>query len=191
LIVDVGYPRDPDQVRLLPGAAAALRHLQENGFALVMISNQSGIGRGLVLPQEAEQVHARTVALLAEAGVRLDAVRYCPHAPEAGCACRKPSPAMVRSAAQELHLDLSASFFVGDKAIDVQAGQRAGCRTILLVPRSFSPEPTATALATVAVGSGLNERTDVAIPECIEADFVARDWPEVVRWIMNHGKPVE
>jgi D-glycero-D-manno-heptose 1,7-bisphosphate phosphatase len=167
LIVDVGYPRDPGQVRLLPHAGTALRQLQEHGFALVVVSNQSGIGRGLVSREEAVQVHARTVALLVEQGVRLDAAQYCPHAPEEGCACRKPSPEMVRSAARELLLDLSASFFVGDKASDIAAGHRAGCRTIFLVGGT---EP---------------------VPERVEADFVARDWREVADWILNHGQQVE
>ena len=134
VIEDVGYLRDPGQVQMLPGAGPALRLLQDHGFALVVVSNQSGIGRGWITPGEAEQVHERMRACLAAHGVSLDAVYYCPHAPDARCPCRKPSPEMILRAAQELDLDRARSFLVGDKATDIQAGQRAGCYTILLTP---------------------------------------------------------
>jgi len=146
VIHDVGYPREPAQVRLLPGAGESLAELQRVGMALVVVSNQSGIGRGLITEDEARQVHERVVALLAEFGVQLDAFCYCPHAPEAGCGCRKPSPAMLLEAADRLGLDLARSFMVGDRATDIEAGKRAGCRTVLLAPDGAS-EVTADALA--------------------------------------------
>lgn len=132
LIEDVGYARDPEQVRLLEGAAEALRELRRRGFRLVVVSNQSGIGRGLITPAEARAVHERFVRVLGEAGVALDAVRYCPHAPEERCSCRKPSPGMLLEAAEALGLELAASWMVGDAPSDVEAGRRAGCRTLLL-----------------------------------------------------------
>jgi len=131
LIEDMRYPRDSSQVRLLPGAAEALRQLKEAGFALIVVSNQSGLGRGLITPEEAAAVHARFVGLLAEAGVTLDACYYCPHAPEAGCDCRKPKPGLLLRAAVEHGLDLPTSVMVGDKLSDVDAGNAAGCRSIL------------------------------------------------------------
>lgn len=132
VIHDLDYPRDPDQVRLVPGAAAALARLRDAGFALVLVSNQSGVGRGLITPREAELVHERVVALLAERDVRLDGAYYCPHAPDAGCGCRKPAPGMILEAAERLGIDVSGSYVVGDKPSDVRAGQRAGCRTVQL-----------------------------------------------------------
>ena len=131
LVEDVGYPRDPEAVRLLDGAPEALAALRRAGFALVVVSNQSGIGRGLVTEEEAEAVHERFVRELRAHGVELDDARYCPHAPEDACACRKPEAGLLRDSARELGLDLERSFMVGDKPSDVEAGRAAGCRTVL------------------------------------------------------------
>lgn len=131
LIVDVGYPRDPAQVTLLEGAAEALRGAKALGYQLIVISNQSGIGRGLIRPNEAARVQERVAEVLAEHGVVLDAAYFCPHAPDDACSCRKPSPEMLVSAARERSLDLSRSVMVGDKASDVEAGRAAGCKTVL------------------------------------------------------------
>jgi histidinol-phosphate phosphatase family protein len=132
LIEDVGYPSDPRQVRPVPGAAEGLRRLARDGFALVIISNQSGVGRGLFTRADAEAVHAETVRRFAAAGVSFDGAYYCYHAPEDGCACRKPAPGLLLRAADELGLDLRRSFMVGDKPIDVEAGTAAGCRGVFL-----------------------------------------------------------
>lgn len=125
LIVDVGYPRDPALVEPLPGAIDALRELGQR-FALVIVSNQSGIGRGLITEAEARAVHDRVVAVFAAGGVRFAGAYYCPHAPDAGCPCRKPLPGLVHDAARELDLDLAASVLVGDKPSDLEAGRAAG-----------------------------------------------------------------
>jgi histidinol-phosphate phosphatase family protein len=130
VIEDVGYPRDPEQVRFLPGALAGLAALRAAGWLLVVISNQSGIGRGLITPEEAEAVHARFECELGDAGISLAGARYCPHAPAEHCSCRKPSPEMILDAASSLGIDLAASYMVGDKESDVEAGRRAGTRTI-------------------------------------------------------------
>jgi D-glycero-D-manno-heptose 1,7-bisphosphate phosphatase len=132
VIVDAGYPSRAEQVELLPDTAAALARLKADGFKLVVISNQSGIGRGLVTEADAQRVHARFVAVLADAGVDLDGAYYCPHAPEDACTCRKPSPELILRAARELDLDPGRSFMVGDRDSDLESGRRAGCRTILL-----------------------------------------------------------
>ncbi|HEX3757852.1 MAG TPA: HAD family hydrolase [Kofleriaceae bacterium] len=126
LITDVGYPRDPAQVEPLPGAVAALRALQTR-FALVIISNQSGVGRGLITPAEARAVHARVVERFGQAGVAFAGAYYCPHDPAAGCPCRKPAPGLLLDAARELGLDLAGSIMLGDKPSDVAAGRAAGC----------------------------------------------------------------
>lgn len=131
LIVDVPYPRDPGKVALLPGAAEVLGCLRGRGYALVIVSNQAGVGRGLIAPEEAAAVHARCAELLAHAGVPLDGAYYCFHHPDAGCSCRKPAPGLILQAARELGLDLARSFMIGDKVLDVAAGAAAGCRTIL------------------------------------------------------------
>ena len=90
IIEDTGYIRDPDQVRLLPGAASALKALRENGWKLIVISNQSGIGRGLISVADAQAVHQRFLDLMSDAGVTITGSYFCPHAPNEGCNCRKP-----------------------------------------------------------------------------------------------------
>lgn len=132
IMVDTGYPSDPDEVALLPGAADALRGLHKRGYALVIVSNQSGIGRGLVTSAQASAVHERVASTLLELGVPLDGAYYCPHGPDDACNCRKPLPGLLRQAASELALDLTRSFMVGDCQSDVEAGRSVGCTTILL-----------------------------------------------------------
>jgi histidinol-phosphate phosphatase family protein len=160
LIEDVGYPRDPDRVRLLPGVADSLRELEAHGFVLVVVTNQSGIGRGLLTPAEAEAVTARFEDCLGKQGARIHASYCCPHAPEVQCDCRKPSPGMLLQAAQDLGIDLKQSFLIGDKLSDIEAGRRAGCSTILL---SLSPETK-----------------PETVPDC-----TARSWSEALAWIIR------
>lgn len=129
---DTGYPSRPEEVRLIPGAAGALRELRELGLPLAVVSNQSGIARGLITPQQAAAVHGRFVEILEREGVEIDAARYCRHGPRDGCACRKPAPGMILEAAGELGVDPKASYMVGNAASDMEAGKLAGCMTILL-----------------------------------------------------------
>jgi len=130
VVVDRGYLDDASGIELLPGAAAALARLTEIGYLLVLVTNQSGVGRGLFSLNTVAAQHRRLRRLLAPAGVDFAAVEVCPHAPQDECSCRKPAPGMLRRAAAQLHLDLSRSFMVGDKEADVQAGLAAGCRSI-------------------------------------------------------------
>jgi histidinol-phosphate phosphatase family protein len=132
LIVDVGYPRDPALVEPLPGAIEALRELQQT-YALVIISNQSGIGRGRITEAEAAVVHARVVEVFAAGGVTFAGAYYCPHAPEAGCRCRKPAPGLILDAAAELGIDVARSVMIGDKESDLEAGYAAGCGEVFLL----------------------------------------------------------
>jgi D-glycero-D-manno-heptose 1,7-bisphosphate phosphatase len=130
IVLDRGYARDPAEVALVEGAAEGLQQLRAQGLRLVLVSNQSGVGRGLIAPAELDAVHARMVGLLAQAGVRLDGAYYCLHAPWDGCECRKPAPGLLLRAARELDLDLAGSLMVGDRDTDVRAGEAAGCRAI-------------------------------------------------------------
>ncbi len=137
LITDVGYPRDPALVDPLPGAIEALRELQHT-WKLVIISNQSGIARGLITEAQAAAVHARVVEVFAEGGVTFAGAYYCPHGPDAGgCRCRKPAPGLLLDAAADLGIDLAASAMIGDKPSDLEAGRAAGCTTVL----AFEPWP--------------------------------------------------
>ncbi|EPR42420.1 histidinol-phosphate phosphatase family protein [Desulfovibrio sp. X2] len=133
IIADKHYLSDPAGVDLLPGAAEGLLAMQEMGLVLVVVSNQSGVGRGYFREEDAHAVNARMSLLLAEQGVRLGGIYFCPHAPEDGCDCRKPGTALLERAAADLELDLRESFFVGDKPEDIEAGRAAGCRSSILV----------------------------------------------------------
>lgn len=130
LIVDVGYPRDPAVVQPLPGAIDALRALQRR-YALVIISNQSGIARGRITQAEAAAVHARVIEVFAAGGVAFAGAYYCPHSPDEGCRCRKPAPGLMLDACRDLDVDLSSSVMLGDKPSDLDAGRAAGCGTVL------------------------------------------------------------
>lgn len=121
LIRDAHYLRDPALVELLPGAAPLLRAFAEAGWAVVVVTNQSGIAQGLVSQDDYHAVDARFQALLAEQGVTVDATKYCPHHPDVTgpCGCRKPGTLMYEEAAAALGLDLAASVYVGDRFRDV------------------------------------------------------------------------
>ncbi len=134
IIAERGYLRDPEGVELLEGAAEGLRRLQQAGYALVLVTNQSGIARGLVREEEYRAVQARLEALLRQRGITLAGVYHCPHHPDhtGPCECRKPGTGLHRRAAAELGLDLSRSLYIGDKASDVLPAAALGGRGILV-----------------------------------------------------------
>jgi D-glycero-D-manno-heptose 1,7-bisphosphate phosphatase len=133
------YPSRPEELLLYDGITPELRSLQEAGFRLVVITNQAGIARGYFTETDLQQMHEYLAGELAQSGVRLDGIYYCPHHPEGRipelavrCTCRKPQPGMLLRAASDLDLDLRSSWFLGDILDDIEAGKRAGCRTILV-----------------------------------------------------------
>lgn len=132
IIVERGYLAEPDGVELLPGATAGLRHLRSLGLGLIVITNQSGVGRGYFDEAQLERVNARMLALLAAENIYLDGVFCCPHTPDDRCSCRKPQPGLVEAAADELGFDPRDIFVIGDKVIDVQLGQRLAATTLLV-----------------------------------------------------------
>jgi len=128
LMEEVHYCADPGQVRVYPGVSAALRQLKDAGFRLFMVSNQSGIGRGLITEAQYRAVQEE---LLRQIGVGLiEGCYFCPDVPGTASRRRKPEPAMVLEAAAKYDLDLARSYFIGDKADDIECGRRAGTRTI-------------------------------------------------------------
>jgi histidinol-phosphate phosphatase family protein len=139
LVEDVRYNVEPERIRLMPGAAEGLRQLHAAGYPLVVVSNQSGVARGLFAEEALVAVEGRLRKLVADVGVPLAGFYYCPHHPEGTvpayaveCDCRKPAPGLLLRAARERGFDLSRSWLVGDILNGVEAGRRAGCRTILL-----------------------------------------------------------
>jgi D-glycero-D-manno-heptose 1,7-bisphosphate phosphatase len=162
LMEEANYCADPSQVRVFQGVPQALGKLKDAGFLNIVISNQSGIGRGYF--SEA-QYHAVQRELLRQIGEELiDAAYFCPDTPEAASVCRKPEPGMLLEAARDFEIILARSVMVGDKTSDIECGRRAGTRSIL-----------------VATGYGLSE--------ICEPDFRASGVPEAADWILRHLLP--
>ena len=173
IIREVEYLRSPRQLRLLPRAAAAICRLNRAGFAVVVTTNQSGIGRGLLTEEELEEVHAVLRSRLGRRGARIDGIYFCPHHPEAArpeyrrrCRCRKPAAGMLLRAAREFDLDLGRCFAIGDSARDIEAGRRAGCRAVL-------------------VRTGYGAETEARLGRGPGADYVADDMSDAVEWILQ------
>ncbi|HET8654409.1 MAG TPA: HAD family hydrolase [Longimicrobiaceae bacterium] len=161
IIFDRHYPADPDQVELLPGAAAAIARLNETGLPVFVVTNQSGIGRGMYTEADFRAVQARMEALLAEAGALVQGTYHCPHAPDRQppCDCRKPAAGLFERAAAEHDLDLARSAFVGDRLRDVLPAVRFGGRGVFLRGPGTSGEPSE-APAGVPEMSSLAEAVD-------------------------------
>jgi D,D-heptose 1,7-bisphosphate phosphatase len=134
---DPGYISEPEAVKLLPGVELAIKSLSQRNYKLVVVTNQSGVARGLLTEEALGEIHGELRRQLGAKGVHLDGIYYCPYHPEGTVEqyareseLRKPQPGMLLKAAEDLDIDLSASWMVGDSARDVEAGQRAGCKTI-------------------------------------------------------------
>jgi D-glycero-D-manno-heptose 1,7-bisphosphate phosphatase len=174
---EVDFLRDPDELELIPGAAQAIHEANELGIKVFVITNQSGIARGFLTEGDLRLVHDRLVQLLAREGARIDEILYCPHHPLLGipqyrieCACRKPKPGMLLQAAATHRINLSKSYVVGDRCVDIEAGRNAGCKTAL-----------------VLTGYGLTERD-----ECVSrlhVDDISSDayhaWKHIRRQIVH------
>lgn len=127
------YVKSWEEFALLPGALEALRELSATRMPIVVITNQSAINRGLTSFEVVESINRRLMALVAEAGGRIEAVAWCPHRPEEQCGCRKPAPGLLHYAAEALRLDLARSYLVGDAESDIAAGMAAGCKSLLVL----------------------------------------------------------
>lgn len=173
LVREVGYLADAAALELLPGVPGALQNLQAAGYALVVVSNQSGVGRGLFPLSRAWEAMARLRRELRAHGVELDAVYFCPHHPDAGCACRKPGIALLERAAEDLQLSLHGSVVVGDKLLDVATARNAGSLGVL-----------------VRTGYGGEEEQRIgASGATLVPDHVCDDLPAAARWIAARGDP--
>lgn len=165
MAVDVNYCRRPEEFQLLPRVGEAIALLNRAGLIVVVVTNQSAIGRGDLSEEMLGEIHAKMCRELAQDGARIDEIYYCPHLPEAGCACRKPACALFHRAATELGVSLPDSYMVGDKAIDILSGRAVGSRTIL-VRSDQSPAST----------------------ETLAPDYEAMTLYEAVKWILRDAR---
>jgi D-glycero-D-manno-heptose 1,7-bisphosphate phosphatase len=132
LITDVPYNVDPQLIVLTHHCLTGLKQLQDNGYLLVIISNQAGVALGYFKEAALIAVEQQIKGLLADADIALNGFYYCPHRPEDNCDCRKPAPGLLTCAAADLHIDLGVSWMIGDILNDMEAGNRAGCKSILI-----------------------------------------------------------
>jgi D-glycero-D-manno-heptose 1,7-bisphosphate phosphatase len=181
LIADVHHLTSVDQLRLLPRVPEGLARLHRAGWRLIMATNQSVVARGWITEERLGEIHRALDDMLRARGAEIDAVYYCPHHPEGAvpayrlaCDCRKPNPGMLVRAAEEWRLDLGASVIVGNAASDIEAGRRAGCRTVLI-------------RAAPTDGGATEEVSGPTGPlRAGDADYIARDLEDAAGWIIAH-----
>ena len=167
--VERDYLSDPDELELCPNTLIGLRRLQELGLGLVVVTNQSAIGRGFFDSERLKEIHRRLEELLGRGGVKLNGILVCPHTPDDACYCRKPEPGLVLRAAQKLKFDPAQAFVIGDKACDIELGKRIGATTLL-----------------VQTGYGNDEMAgDKMCPDYVVADLA--EAAEVIEEIMRTG----
>lgn len=171
LVVEKGYLSHAEDLEVFPAAAPALVRLAAAGYALVVVSNQSGVGRGFFPLGRVHEAMARLRRVLRAAGVELDAIYFCPHRPEAGCDCRKPGGALLRQAAANLRLALKRSAMTGDKLIDVATGHRVGAAGIL-----------------VRTGYGSDEEQRAGTQGARPPDLIADDLGVVATWLVARAE---
>jgi histidinol-phosphate phosphatase family protein len=164
IMEDANYVGHVERVVVIPGAVGALRRLQQAGFRLFIVTNQSGVGRGYFSREAVEEIHAHLDRIFGAAGVRFDRYYVCPHHPDEGCDCRKPKPRFLLEAAGEYGLDLAGSFMVGDRLTDIQTGANAGAKTVLVL-------------------TGIGEQTQGE--DAVKPDHVARDIAAAADWILS------
>ena len=137
---DSGYINSPSKLILLPGAAQAVARLNLAGIRVVLVTNQSGVARGFFTLAELHDIHEKLQSVLKTEGAWLDAIFVCPHHPEEHCRCRKPNPGLLDQAATQFGLDLTCSYVVGDKDIDLELAHRVGALGVLVMTGPSSPE---------------------------------------------------
>ena len=170
LNVDTGYVKSPDDFTVLPGVGAALARLKQAGARLVVVTNQSGLGRGYFSSRDLEAIHSKLRLVLAEDGVTLDGLYFCPHHPDDHCNCRKPARGMIDRAHAELKVDLSRAYVIGDSIRDVELAKQVGARSLLVMTGPSSAE----ALADLTVRD-------------LPPDYVAEGLSQAVDWIVAHA----
>jgi D-glycero-D-manno-heptose 1,7-bisphosphate phosphatase len=159
------YVKSAEELLVIPEAGPALARLARAGFLLIVITNQSAIARGKTTEQELARMHEKLSRTLAAAGAPLHDIVWCPHGPKDACKCRKPLPKMILDACVRHGIDAAQSFMVGDKETDIEAGRRAGCRTVLLaaIPPSGGTRADHTASGITAAAEWIIGRSEIPL----------------------------
>ncbi|MCX6000364.1 MAG: D-glycero-beta-D-manno-heptose 1,7-bisphosphate 7-phosphatase [Chloroflexi bacterium] len=161
---DVPYCSRVEDFHILPRVPESIRLLNDYGFKVAVVTNQSGLARGYFTKETLALIHQKMCDDLAEHGARVDGIYVCPHHPDDGCECRKPKPTLLLRAAEEMGVVLHFSYMVGDDAKDIEAGRAASCRTVLLRTRSKRPDK---------------------VTGMVQPDYVTDSLYEAVQWIMK------
>jgi histidinol-phosphate phosphatase family protein len=172
--IDYHYIKDPGLVELFPGAAEAIKRANEAGFYVAVVTNQSGVNRGLITREQLDAVHVRLQEKLNALGAHIDSFEICIHAPSEQCECRKPKSLLLTAAAKRVGLALPKSYMVGDRLTDIAAGKGAGCQAILVKTGNGQDEALLLKLATTT-------------PPLEQPNFVADDLLAAVGWILQTG----
>lgn len=154
-----------EEVHFFPNSKKAIKLLNDHGFNIIIITNQSVIGRRMVTEKELESIHEKYIKELEEYGCKIHKIYYCPHHPDYGCNCRKPQPGLLIKASEENDIDTTKSFMVGDRIMDVKAGKKVNCKTVL-----------------ISTDYGLKELENSSE----KPDFIARDLLEASKWIIEN-----
>lgn len=161
---DTGFIDSPERLIIIDGAASAIKKLNSKGFHVVVITNQSGVGRGYFSKESADAVNKRLEEILKKQEAHLDGIYYCPHHPDDGCECRKPRTGLIKKASADLSIDFNKSYVVGDKVCDVELAQNIGCKGIL-----------------VLTGEGMKHREMLVN----KPSYIADDLKDAVEWIIR------
>jgi len=176
---DVHYCRRPEDFELLSTVPEAIKLLNENGFKVVIITNQSGIARGYFTEETLAQIHQKMENELAKYGAWVDAIYHCPHHPDDGCQCRKPKTALFLKAAEEHNIAPKNSYVVGDQQMDIDAGKALGCKTVLV---TTGPKPQISSPKSPVPGpKSANLNPELQMPA-----YTARNLLEAARWIVDN-----
>ena len=171
---EVGFLDDLSKLRLINGSAEAIRMINKSRMKAVVVSNQSGVGRGIFTEDFVKNVHENLKEILRKEDAFLDGIYYCPHLPEAGCKCRKPETGMMQRASEDLDIDLAKSYMVGDKAIDIEFAHKAGAKGVM-----------------VRTGYGMEELNKFTVHSSqftVKPDYVADNLLEAVKWILKDSE---
>lgn len=165
---DKHYLADPGGLELIQSVAEGIKKLNDAGIPVIVITNQSGIGRGYFTEKQLEAIHGKMKDLLAEQGARVDDIFYCPHLPDSGCGCRKPRTGMLLQAQDKLGLDLKRSFVIGDRTMDVEMAHAVGAKAVLV------PEP------------GNQYHVEKEMENSLDSpDYIADTFVHAVEWILS------